>query len=310
MTDKRAFSPWTLPPLGLGSWALGGGYDWGPLDEPQAQQAVLAALEHGITLIDTAPIYGDGQSELFLGRVLAPLRARVHIATKCGLVKQGSWPVHELHPKTLAKQLENSLRRLQTDYIDLYQIHYPDPKVPLEDAVGELTRFQQAGKIREIGLCNVTAQQIRAASAVAPIFSVQNQYSLLHPQAGQDVFQTCEALGIGFIGYGVLGGGILSGKYKREPNFRRADARNYFYKCYRGEAFEHAQQKADCVQQVARQKGVAAAAVALAWALHKRAVNTVLFGARNPNQVQQNGRAVQVTLTEDEISFLEGASCQ
>ena len=308
MIDTQACSTWTLPPLGLGSWAFGGGYDWGPLDEPQAQRAVLCAWEQGITLIDTAPIYGDGQSELFLGRVLAPLRARVRIATKCGLVKQGSWPVHELHPKTLTKQLEDSLKRLQTDYIDLYQIHYPDPQIPLEDAVGELTRFQQAGKIRQIGLCNVTPQQIRTAAAVTPIFSVQNQYSLLRP-AGQDVLQTCEALGIGFIGYGVLGGGILSGKYKREPNLRRADARNYFYKCYRGEAFWHAQQTAARVQQVAQQKGVAASAVALAWALHKRGVNTVLFGARNPSQVQQNACALHVMLTEDEISFLGGASC-
>jgi len=291
--------------LGLGSWPFGGGYDWGPLDEKEAQKAVLAALETGIRLIDTAPVYGNGQSEEFLGRVLLGRRADVFLASKCGLVKNGSWTDHDLHPQTIRKQLTETLSRLQTDYLDLYQIHYPDPKIPLDEAIGTLVRLQEEGKIRAIGLCNVSAAQIRAAAKTAPIFSVQNEYSLLHPQAGENVFDVCRELGIYFIGYGVLCGGILSGKYKTAPNLRRADARNYFYKCYRGDAFLTAQKTAARVRQIAAQKECAPSAVAVAWAVAQADVSCVLFGARTAEQVRQNAAGAQICLTAKEIKFLE-----
>ncbi|MCQ2410413.1 MAG: aldo/keto reductase [Elusimicrobiaceae bacterium] len=290
--------------LGLGSWPFGGGYDWGPLDENAAQKAVLTALDAGVNLIDTSPVYGNGQSEEFLGRLLSGRRGRVFLAGKCGLVKNGSWTDHDLRPQTIRRQLTETLCRLKTDYLDLYQIHYPDPKIPLNEAVGTLVRLQEEGKIRAIGLCNVSAAQIRAAAQAAEIFSVQNEYSLLHPQAGEKVFDVCGELGIYFIGYGVLCGGILSGKYKTAPNLRRADARNYFYKCYRGEAFLTAHETVAQVQELAAQKKCSAAAVAIAWALAR--AGSVLFGARTAEQVRQNAAGVQICLTEKEMKFLEG----
>lgn len=301
-----ASSPFSLPRVGLGSWPLGGGYDWGNLDENAARKAVLAALDLGINFIDTAPVYGGGASEEFLGRVLAGRRAQVILASKCGLVKNGSWTDHDLRPQTIRTQLEETLFRLKTDYLDLYQIHYPDPKVPLADAVGELVRWQEKGFIREIGLCNVSAAQIQAAAQVTRVFSVQNEFSLLHPQAGLNVFDACGRCGARFIGYGVLCGGILSGKYKTAPNLRRADARNYFYKCYRGPAFENAQQTVLRVKKLAQEKGVFPSAVALAWALHRPGVSCVLFGARNDEQVRQNAAGLSVKLTAREMQFLEG----
>ncbi|MBR4592296.1 MAG: aldo/keto reductase, partial [Elusimicrobiaceae bacterium] len=158
--NETQMAPLILPPVGLGGWPFGAGYDWGPLDEPQAQKAVLAALEAGICFVDTAPVYGDGASEQFLGRVLSSYRHQVLLADKCGLVKNGAWTDHDLRPATIRRQLEESLSRLKTDYLDLYQIHYPDPHVPLEEAVGELDNLRREGKIRAIGLCNVSAQQI------------------------------------------------------------------------------------------------------------------------------------------------------
>ncbi|WP_428075468.1 aldo/keto reductase [Candidatus Avelusimicrobium luingense] len=292
--------------LGLGSWPFGGGYDWGKLDETAAQKAVYAALETGIRLIDTAPVYGDGQSEEFLGRVLKNRRNEVILASKCGLVKNGSWTDHDLRPQTIRRQLEESLSRLKTDFLDVYQIHYPDPKVPLTDAVGELVRLREKGLIRAIGLCNVSSEQIRACAQVADIFSVQNEFSLLHPQKGLAVLDICRACGVRFIGYGVLCGGILSGKYKTAPNLRRADARNYFYKCYRTQAFENAQMCVARVKKLAQEKQVFPSAIAVAWALHKQGVSGVLFGARNETQVQQNTAGLQVQLTPREILFLEG----
>ena len=291
--------------LGLGTWPFGGGYDWGELDEPTAQKAVLSALDLGINLIDTAPVYGDGQSEEFLGRVLQGRREKVFLAGKCGLVKNGSWTDHDLRPQTICKQLEETLFRLKTDYIDLYQIHYPDPKVPLQDAVATLTRLQEKGLIDHIGLCNVSAAQIRACAQAAKIFSVQNEFSLLHPQKGLDVLNACRACGARFIGYGVLCGGILSGKYKTAPNLRRADARNYFYKCYRGPAFDDAQKIVSRVREVSAQKNTTPSAVAIAWALQKGAAH-VLFGARSEEQVRQNVTALHVRLTPKEMLFLEG----
>lgn len=293
--------------VGLGGWPFGGGYDWGPVDASQAEKAVLAALDAGISLIDTAPVYGE--SEAFLGRILKGRRSQVILATKCGLAKNGSWTDHDLSPQTIRRQLDESLSRLQTDYIDLYQIHYPDPKVPLEEALSELARQKQAGKIRHIGLCNVTAEEIIRASRVTEIVSVQNEYSLLHPQKGEAVFKACREAGVSFISYGTLCGGILSGKYKTAPNLRRADARNYFYKCYRADAFLKAQETARRVKKLAAHLQVSPAAVAVAWALSNQTVSCALTGARTAEQILQNAAGADVTLTPQDLAFLEGRQC-
>ena len=293
--------------VGLGGWPFGGGYDWGPVDVSQAEKAVLAALDAGISLIDTAPVYGE--SEAFLGRILKGRRSQVVLATKCGLAKNGSWTDHDLSPQTICRQLDESLSRLQTDYIDLYQIHYPDPKVPLEDALLELARQKQAGKIRHIGLCNVTAEEITRAARVIEIASVQNEYSLFHPQKGEAVFKACREAEASFISYGTLCGGILSGKYKTAPNLRRADARNYFYKCYRADAFLSARETALRVKKLAERLNVPAAAVAVSWALSNQTVSCALTGARTAEQILQNAAGADVTLTPQDLAFLEGRPC-
>lgn len=293
--------------VGLGGWPFGGGYDWGPVDLAQAERTVLAAFDAGINLVDTAPVYGE--SEAFLGRVLQGRRKKVLLAGKCGLVKNGSWTDHDLSPRTVRLQLEESLSRLQTDYIDLYQIHYPDPKVPLEDALSELVRQKQAGKIRHIGLCNVTAEELARAARVTEIVSVQNEYSLLHPQKGGNVLAACREAGASLIGYGTLCGGILSGKYKTAPNLRRADARNYFYKCYRADAFLSAQETVNRVKKLAVHLQVSSAAVAVSWALSNQTVACALAGARSPEQILQNAAGAEINLTPQELAFLEGRPC-
>lgn len=295
--------------VGLGGWPFGGGYDWGDLDEKTAARSVEAALEQGINWIDTAPVYGDGESESFLGKVLRSKRGKALLSTKCGLVKNGSWTDHDLSPKAVRTQLESSLTRLRTDYIDLYQIHYPDPKVSLTDALETLLRLKEEGKIRHIGVCNFSAELLKEAAEITPIACVQNEYSLLHPQKGNEVFSVCREKGIGFVGYGTLCGGILSGKYKKEPNFRRADARNYFYKSYRGASFEAAQQVVARIKNMAEQKGVSPAEVAVGWALTSPTVTSALVGARTEEQISQNTKGAEVTLSPQEIAYLEGRVC-
>ncbi|MBO4675266.1 MAG: aldo/keto reductase [Elusimicrobiaceae bacterium] len=287
--------------IGLGTWPFSGGYDWGNSHLPDVPSILSAAQESGINFIDTAPIY-DG-SELSLGSALTGRRHQFVLASKCGLCKKDLWPVHDLRPVSILNQLEESLRRLKTDYIDLYQIHYPDPSVALEDALDVLVRAKEQGKVRAVGICNATAEQVAQCSRF--ISSVQNEYSLLHPQAGKSVFQICEKEKLSLIGYGTLCGGILSGKYQREPNFRRADARNYFYKCYRHQAFEKAQKTVQKVTQVAHQKQTSPCAVAISWALAHPQLASVLVGAKTTAQVLQNALGGDLHLSSEELAYLE-----
>ena len=278
--------------IGLGGWALGGGYDWGTTSEEQAVRTVSAALDAGITLIDTAPIYG--QSEALLGRILRGQRKQVVLSTKCGLLKNGSWTDHDLRPPTICRQLEQSLQQLQTDYIDIYFIHYLDPHVPWQTALETLARLQTQGKIRASGVCNIPPDVLAPMLQTGLVACVQDEFSYLHATRGRAVLEVCRAHGVSFMGYGSLCGGILSGKYHKEPNFRRADARNYFYKCYRGEAFTCAQQEVSWVQAKATQCGVTPAQWALAWALEESGITCVLTGARTAEQIRQNAQAAEV----------------
>lgn len=288
--------------VGLGGWALGGGYDWGNIEFADVQNTVCAALDAGINLIDTAPVYGS--SEEVLGRALTGRRQDVVLCTKCGLVKNGSWTDHDLRPETIIRQLENSLKNLKTDYIDVCFIHYLDPKIPWQNALETLTRLQAQGKIRYMGVCNVPPEILTQMAATGQVACAQDELSLLHPAKGQAALKVCEQYGLGFMAYGSLCGGILSGKYTKAPNFRRADARNYFYKCYRGEDFERAKQTVVRVQQVATQKGVTSAQVALAWVLNQSSVTCALTGARSAAQITQNAHAAHVKLSTEELCNL------
>lgn len=291
-----------VPVIGLGGWALGGGYDWGDTDERTVQQTVEAALQVGIGLIDTAPIYGA--SEELLGRALLGRRSHVLLSTKCGLVKNGSWTDHDLRASTIRTQLETSLRRLQTDFIDIYFIHYLDPQVPWQEVLNTLLALQKQGKIRHIGVCNIPADTLEEMARTGGISCVQDELSVLHAQKAGRILEICRAYQLGFMAYGPLCGGILSGKYRREPNLRRADARNYFYKCYRAEAFAKAQVIVARVQQIAEKKQVLPVQVALAWVLAQPGVTCALTGARSAQQVQQNADASAVTLTAEELCYL------
>ena len=288
--------------VGLGGWALGGGYDWGNIEFADVQNTVSAALDAGINLIDTAPIYGN--SEEALGRALMGRRQDVVLCTKCGLIKNGSWTDHDLRPQTITRQLENSLKNLKTETIDIYFIHYLDPQIAWQSALETLTHLQAQGKIRYIGVCNVPPDILTQMAQTGVVACVQEELSLLHPAKGQAALKVCEPYNLGFMAYGSLCGGILSGKYQREPNLRRADARNYFYKCYRGADFERAEQTVARVQEWAAQKGVAPAQAALAWVLNQSGVTCALTGARSMAQIAQNAHAADVNLSAEELCNL------
>lgn len=288
--------------VGLGGWALGGGNDWGPVDFADVQRTVSAALDVGINLIDTAPIYGE--SETVLGRALQGRRREVILTTKCGLVKNGSWTDHDLRVPTIQTQLETSLRHLKTDSIDLYLIHYLDPKIPWQTVLETLARLQAQGKIRYIGVCNVPPDILAQMAQTGLICCAQDELSVLHPEKGRAALAVCRRYGLGFIAYGSLCGGILSAKYKREPNLRRADARSYFYQCYRGENFAKAQQMVARVQALSAQKSVLPVQMALGWVLNQTGVTCSLAGARTAQQIAQNAAAAEVELNREELCQL------
>lgn len=297
-----------LSRIGLGTWAFGSTTDWGPADDAESVSAVCAALDSGINWIDTAPIYGFGHSEEVLGTALQGRRQHVFLATKCGLVRFAKGVNHWLKPESVRGELEESLRRLKTDYIDLYQIHWPDPATALADTLAELTRMKQAGKIRFIGVCNFTPELLTQACTLADIVCVQGGYSLLDTQKTRELLALTRRKRLSFVAYGALGGGILSAKYKKEPNIRRADARSYFYRFYKGENFLRSSRVVRRVQQIAHRDGVTPAQTALGWALHTPGITAVLAGARNAAQAAENALAVNWQPQPGDLDFLENGN--
>lgn len=302
-TKRLGTTDLEISAVGLGAWPFSGGYDWSNRTVPDVAAILSAAQACGINWVDTAAIYEE--SETALGKALRGRRHQFVLASKGGIIKKGSWPVHDLSTASLTQQLESSLQNLKTDYIDLYQLHYPDPNVPLQEALEVLFRFKKQGKIRAVGVCNVGESDLVQLPVLPDC--VQNEFSVLHPQKGKAVFAFCHKKKVPFVGYGTLCGGILSGKYKREPNFRRADARNYFYRCYRGLEFEHAQNCVMRVRQVATRLGQKPASVAVAWALSFPQVTAVLCGAKTPEQLLENAQGAQIKLSQADLSYLESA---
>jgi len=218
--------------ISCGTWALGG-RGWGAHNEREACAALEACLECGINFFDTAPVYGFGRSEQVLGEVLPGVRSRVIIATKCGLAWNDSGQVrHDLSRDGLRRDLEASLQRLKTDYIDLYQVHWPDRRVPLEETLDELRGFQRSGAVRHIGVCNFSAQLLQRVCDLAPVVSVQQLYNLLQQDEARDVLPLCREHALGFIAYSPLAQGVLAGEMDADvrPGLRDVRRRNPLYR--------------------------------------------------------------------------------
>jgi aryl-alcohol dehydrogenase-like predicted oxidoreductase len=290
--------------IALGTWAIGGGPDWGQNDDFTSSAAILHALELGINFIDTAPVYGNYHAEELLGRTLKSKRNKTVIATKCGLIPGGRAVKHCLKPRSVRSELEASLKRLQTDYIDLYFIHWPDRDTPLEDTLGEMSRLKQEGKIRLTGVSNFGPDLLKEAVKLADIAAVQNQYSFLNRQQGDEVFDICKKNDVAFLAYGPLAGGILSGKYKKEPNLANRDARSFFYKFYKGENFKTAGRAVEKLASVAKNHDATTAQAAVNWVLANPAVSAVAAGARTQQQAQDLAAALNWKMTKEDMEYL------
>ena len=291
--------------IALGTWAMGGGRDWGATEEKDALATVAAALDAGINTIDCAPIYGLGASETFLGKALKGKRQNVVLTTKCGLISGPRAVERNSKADSITKEIESSLTRLQTDYIDIYFIHWPDRNTPLEETLGAMQKLKEQGKIRHIGVSNFDAKLLEQAAGIAEIACVQNEYSFLSRQSGEDVFPLCKKHNIAFFAYGPLCGGILSGRYKKEPNLARNDARSFFYQFYKGDKFIKAQNAVQNFETVAQQHNGTTVQAAINWTLYNKNVTCALAGARRPQHIKEAAAAADWQLTKEDAEFLE-----
>ncbi|MEM7192386.1 MAG: aldo/keto reductase, partial [Pseudomonadota bacterium] len=275
--------PFAASRIALGSWAIGG-WKWGGTDETDAISTIHHAMDCGINLIDTAPAYGFGHSEELVGKAIAGRRDQVLIATKAGMVWSGPGLHRDSSPKSLRAQLEGSLKRLQSEVIDLYQIHWPDETVDLEETAATLEDFRREGKIRAIGVSNFTVPQIERFSIGAPLASVQPPYNLFERAAEKDILPYAETHGLAVLCYGSLCRGLLTGKITATTEFKGDDLRNddpKFQPDRRGQYLAAVAK----LQTLAQEKfGKSILALAERWILD-RGKTIALWGARRPDQL-------------------------
>ena len=272
--------------IGLGTWAIGG-WMWGGTDEARSIATIRAAVERGITLIDTAPVYGFGRSEQIVGKALSEggLRQRVHIASKLGIAWKDGRPYRDSSPARIRREIEDSLRRLRTEVIDLYQVHWPDPTTPIAETARALEELRRQGKIRAIGVSNYRPAQMDAFREVAKLDSVQSPYNLFEREIESDVLPYAERSGLTVLSYGSLCRGLLSGTMTRERKFTGDDLRNTDPK-FRGERFAHYLAAVERLKTLALTRfGKSVLALAVRWVLD-RGATIALWGARNPEQLE------------------------
>jgi aryl-alcohol dehydrogenase-like predicted oxidoreductase len=278
--------------LGLGTWPLGGGM--GQVDERTAIATVHAAIDSGITLIDTAQAYRT--SETTIGKALiGNIRERCFLATKVS---------GDYSRAGIRAAMENSLRALDVDYVDLYQLHWWDAKYPIEESMDEMARLQAEGKTRYVGVSNFDAGQMRQALEVARFHSNQPAYNMFDRHVESEDVSFCEREGISILAHSPLAKGLLTGKYEPGHQFAANDERSEFPR-FQGETFARYLATAERLREVAQAKGLGLIQLAIAWVLRQRAVTCVLVGAKSPAQLEGHLGAVGVTFSEDELQHIE-----
>lgn len=299
----------TASAVGLGTWAIGG-WMWGGTDEAQSVAAIQASLDAGVTLIDTAPAYGLGRSEEIVGKALSGRRDKAVIATKCGLVwhthkgrhffDQDNKPVHRyLGRDAIFHEIEESLRRLGTDYIDLYITHWQDPTTPVEETMRALEDLKASGKIRAIGASNVSLADLQAYISVGGLDAIQERFSMIDHEIEADLLPLTTKSGISTLSYSSLALGLLSGAIGPDRVFAGDDQRREnprFSVANR----EKATAFSDAIRPVAEKHAASIAQTVIAWTLAQPGITFALCGARNPAQALDNARAGAIRLDADD----------
>ncbi|WP_338712276.1 aldo/keto reductase [Bacillus pumilus] len=291
-------------PIGLGTNAVGGHNLFPNLSEDAGRELVETALDQGVNFLDSAFIYGLGRSEELIGEIIAKRGGRENLvlATK-GAHKEVNGQIELDNSRDfLREQVENSLKRLQTDYIDLYYMHFPDGRTTLEEVAGTLKELKDEGKIRAIGASNLDFEQLQAFNRDGYLDVLQSEYSLLKREAEQDLLPYCVEQRISFIPYFPLASGLLTGKFTKDATFDDIRAKDPLFQ---GEAFLQNLEKVDKLKAIAQSKNAETAHVALAWLLAQDGIDAIIPGAKRAEQVLQNLKTNDVQLTKEEINQID-----
>ena len=304
--QQRPLGPFQVGAIGLGCMNLSHAYGVPPAPE-QAEALLRRALDLGVTHFDTAALYGFGANETLLGRVLAPYRSRLTLASKCGMTGVDGKRVIDGRPQTLKRTCEEALRRLRTEVIDLYYLHRWDKAVPIEDSVGALAELVGEGKIRAIGLSEVSAATLRRAHAVHPVAAVQTEYSLWTRNAEIAVLEACRALGVAFVAFSPVARGFLAGALTTPAQVAAFDARDIRRAMprFQGEAFAANLRLLEGYFALAREAGCTPAQLALAWLLHQGEHILPIPGTTRPDHLEENLQAGEIRLDGDLVLRLD-----
>ncbi|MFQ5931116.1 MAG: aldo/keto reductase [Nitrospiraceae bacterium] len=293
--------------IGVGTWVMGG-WMWGGAEDLDSLATLRRAIELGINLIDTAPIYGHGRSEELVGKAVAESgrRESVVLATKVGLAwnreKTRVW--RNSSQSHITREIDDSLRRLRTDWIDIYQVHWPDTKVPFEETMDALLDLQRLDKIRFIGLSNFTIDQIERCRAVGPVHVLQPPYNLFEREIEDRELAYCRDHRIGTLIYGPLCRGLLSGKYRGAETFTSGDIRQLDPK-FQGDRFRTYVACVERLKEFAVRRGKTVGQLAIRWCLEQPGVSVALCGARHPDQLDENAGAAGWSLSADDLDEID-----
>jgi aryl-alcohol dehydrogenase-like predicted oxidoreductase len=308
--QKRKLGNSNLEVSALGLGCMGMSFGYGPAADKQEMISLIrAAVERGITLFDTAEVYGPFTNEELLGEALAPIRSQVVIATKFGfkLGPKGEQMGVDSRPAHIKDVAEASLNRLRTDHIDLFYQHRVDPDVPIEDVAGAVKELIQQGKVKHFGLSEAGVQTIRRGHAVQPVTALQSEYSLWTRTPEKEVLPTLEELGIGFVPFSPLGRGFLTGKIDENTSFDSSDFRNNVPR-FTPEARKANQALVDLLKSIGERKNATPAQIALAWLLARKPWIVPIPGTTKLNRLDENIGAASVELTADDLREIDNSA--
>ena len=298
--------------VALGTWAIGG-KNWGNVDDNMSIKAIHQMIDNGVNFIDCAPTYGMGHAEEVLGKALKGKRDKVTLLTKCGI----RWPdearkdfnqgaIRDSSKKSILKQIDDSLKRLSTDYIDVYLIHWPDVNTPLEETVEAFEELKKTGKIKYTGVSNFEEPMLSKLFELNALDVVQFPYSMVN-RTKEDVLKEYYEKGVGTMSYGSLGAGILTGTIRELPNFEKDDARLGFYDFFEEPKFSKVMKLLETMDLIAKKRNVPLSQIAVNWNTQNNFITTSIMGVRNPNEANENCAAFNWSLTDEEMNMLNTA---
>ncbi|RTR35690.1 aldo/keto reductase [Robertmurraya yapensis] len=294
----------SVNPIGLGANAIGGHNIYENIDEAVSKKIIHTAVEHGMNFIDTAYFYGLGRSEELIGEVMKEHGNREDfiIASKASYKFVDGKVVHNNDPQFLTQSVEEALKRMQTDYIDLFYVHFPDEATPKYEAVGALQRLKEQGKIRAIGVSNFSLEQLKEANQDGYVEVLQSHYNLFNRTAEQEIFPYVSENKISYVPYFPLAKGLLTGKYTRETQLTESQKKHPLFK---EEVYFSNLEKIDHLHEIAREKNSEVGHIVLAWYLTREPIDAVIPGAKTPEQIINNNKAGEVKLTDSEIARID-----